>query len=99
MMLATIAISVLFTLAFYRVILAILRAVMFVGVTYVFLRGMALAYTLDYPTIGGVFVGGVIGFLVVGVLCGAFIRHALIRHYLQRAIERDRQSAQAGKLW
>lgn len=55
---------------------------------------------LDYraPLVGGL-IGGAIGFLVVGVACAGLIRHALIRFYMHRAIQRDRDAAQAGKLW
>lgn len=47
----------------------------------------------------GMLIGGVFGFIVVGVLCGALIRHTLIKFYLQRSLQRDKDAAQAGKLW
>lgn len=47
-----------------------------------------------YPIIGA---GAGFLFLVGGG--SIWIRHALIRFYLRRTIQRDRDAAQAGKLW
>jgi hypothetical protein len=47
----------------------------------------------------GALVGGVVGFVVIGLLCYALIYHAIIAADLRRAIERDKQQAQARRLF
>lgn len=44
-------------------------------------------------------VGAFVGFIIFGFLGAARVRYLLIWFYLQRTIQRDREAAQAGKLW
>lgn len=53
---------------------------------------------LDHESMKPIFIGGISAF-VVCLLMSAHIRHTLIYFYLKRTIQRDKDAAQAGKLW
>lgn len=52
----------------------------------------------DHESIKPIFIGAISAF-VVCLLMSAHIRHTLIYFYLRRTIQRDKDAAQAGKLW